>query len=94
MLPITISGKEQESEAAKSILSEMTLPSEIESIEIRSGLDSTGDPALWVILWVSKQFEFDADKAKLLNRAAEEVQIKLLEGNFSRFPYTTLDQAA
>ncbi len=85
---------EQDRELAEKIVSGVSLPPEIDHVEIKTGADSTGDPAMWVILWVPKQLPFDAETAAILNKAAEELQTKLLAGALSRFPYVTLDQAA
>ena len=83
-----------ERELAEKIVNEVTLPPEIQRREVRSGRDSTGDPALWIVLWVDPKFQFSEEKAKILYRAAEEVQDRLMAGKLSRFPYVTVDQAA
>ena len=70
------------------------LPVDIVRTEIRTGSDSTGDPAMWVVLWVAKDTKIEQDKADLLIKAAEDIQVKMLAGGLSRFPYVTLDQAA
>lgn len=88
------SNEDRDKARAEAILKEVVLPPEIERIDIRTGSDSTGDPAMWVVLWVKKELQFDQDKANLLNQTAEDVQVRMLAGGFSRFPYVTLDQAA
>lgn len=88
------SAEERDEAQAKAILDSVKLPPEIVRVEIRTGSDWSGDPAMWVTLWVAKDLQFDQDKADTLNKAAEDVQLKMLAGGLSRFPYITLDQAA
>ena len=83
-----------ERDLAEKIVKGLTLPSEIRRVEVRSGKDWSGDPALWVVLWVARDLPFTEAKAEMLNKAAEEVQTKLMKEHFSHFPYVTLDQAA
>ena len=47
-----------EREVAEKIVNEVSLPPEIQRREVRSGRDWSGDPALWIVLWVDPQFSF------------------------------------
>jgi hypothetical protein len=85
---------ELEEEKARQLVAEVSLPPEIVKVDIRSGNDWSGDPALWVTLWVRDDLEFSQQIADRLNNAAKEVRFKLIGAQFSRFPYITLDQAA
>ena len=86
--------EDQERQHAEELIRELSLPPEIERVEVKAGVDWTGDPALKVTLWVTPTLVFNQDKANTLNKAAQDVQVKLLESSLSRYPFVTLDQAA
>lgn len=94
MVTSPLSTEDQDEARAKAVVKAVHLPPEIGRVTYRTGSDSTGDPALWVVLWINKDVHFDPPIADLLHKAAEEVQWKMMEAGLSRFPYITLDQAA
>ena len=86
--------EEADKAQAEAILATITLPAEIERTEVISKLDSIGDPALFVDLWVPQELMYSEETQKILHHFSEDIQTRMLAAGFSRFPYVSLRQAA
>ena len=85
---------EAELEKAREIVSTIDLPPEITGIDIRSGTDLFGGPALWLALHVRDELEPDRDLVARLTDFGQDGQDRVVSGGVTLFPFTPLDQAA
>lgn len=85
---------EAELEKAREIVATIPLPPEITGIDVRSGNDLYGDPALWLTLHVRDELEPDRDLVARLTHFGQDVQGRVISGGVTLFPFTSLDQAA
>lgn len=83
-----------EKQQAQQLISSMKLMSELQEVNVETGSDWTGDPALYLTFRMKHDVNIDTELIKRFNMFAGEVQTKLLHSGIRRFPYTLLEQAA
>ena len=85
---------EMDQQKVHDILAGFVLPNEIEKLDTVFGLDSTGDPAVWLTFHVRDTAKIGQNELERLTRFLSEVTSALLQANIAAFPYTRLEQAA
>ena len=78
----------------RGVLDALVLPPEIESVNVETRPDSTGDPGLYVIFGVKGDANLDDEAVRRLTAFTSDVTVRLLQAHVSAFPYTLLQQAA
>jgi hypothetical protein len=85
-------GAESADEAKRlhDILRAVRLPKDVQRVEFRFGDDSTGAPAVWIVL-ITKD-DLTPSKAKIadLQRAAEEMRSIVFSSESNRWPYVEI----
>jgi hypothetical protein len=59
----------------------------IRSFGVKFGLDSTNSIAVWIDLFVDKDFSPSRENLGLLNRVADKIRAELFKKNFRYWPY-------
>jgi len=84
------------SEAAASVVETRTInqivkkrpwPRAVKGFEVEFGLDSTGDPAVWIWLMVDDDISPSAEKIAELGRFRRDLRARLVGAGLSRWPY-------
>jgi|SRR5579862_9495509 hypothetical protein len=60
---------------------------EIRSFEVKFGPDSTNNIAVWIDLFVDKNFSPSRENLGYLNRIADKIRTDLQKNNFRYWPY-------
>jgi len=63
---------------------------DIRSFEVKFGPDSTDSIAVWINLFVDKDFPPSREKLSDLNRIADKIRSELLKENFRYWPYVAV----
>lgn len=79
---------------ARKTLAKLGLPRDVKAYGIELGLDSTGDPALWIWLDVADAHEPTSAMITRLRKFKDKVYRTLLDEGVSRWPYVRLREAA
>lgn len=79
---------------ARKTLAKMDLPKDVKAYGIELGLDSTGDPALWIWLDVANADRPTSARVTRLRNFSDRISRALLDEGVSRWPYVRLRAAA
>ena len=79
---------------ARKTLAKLGLPRDVKAYGIELGLDSTGDPALWIWLDVTNADRPTSAKVTRLRNFSDKISRTLLDEGVSRWPYVRLRAAA
>jgi hypothetical protein len=94
---MTVTGERDqlEKEKAEQFIAETPMLDGVEAVRVELGTDHTGDPAMWLVIRLKRDLDFqdDATLNKFLDYTAV-LQTKILHSGLTRFPYTRLEQAA
>jgi hypothetical protein len=86
--------RQEEERLARQILAGLSLPPEIERVEIELKDDSSGTPALFLSFVVTPDSKLTPESTPRLSRFMFDVAKEFLRSGIPRFPYVSLDQAA
>jgi len=83
-----------EKEKVRQILASLTLPPEIERVEVQFADDSTGAPSMYLSFLVEPEAKLTKESLPRLSKFMSTVAYEFLQSGFPRFPYVSLDEAA
>ena len=82
-----MNNEEAESETIRRVLQSVRLPADVKSYKLEFFEDSTGVPAVWIILTVDKDNNPSDVKIKKLAELKRRITSALFENEFARWPY-------
>ena len=94
MAATTQAQDELELRKAEEFIAETPKLDGIESIRVNLDEDWSGDPAMYLIFSVRRDFNADREWIKRFVDYAGIIQTKILHGGLTRFPYARLEDAA
>ena len=94
MSAVGVNSAAEQLEKARTIIAEVSLPVEVAKIDLDTGTDFAGEPALWVFVHIQQDVRLDRQQVKKLTQFTRELQAKIIDAGLTLFPYTSLEQAA
>ena len=91
---ITDAQDKHEQEQAESLLADVIPFIGVESMRVELGEDFTGDPSIWIVFRLRKDFRGDVPWVRAFAEHSTKLTIKLINGGVSRFPYTRIERSA
>jgi hypothetical protein len=68
-----------------------SLPAGVQRVDFRFGEDSTGAPAVWIVIVANDDLKPSNERISAIRRLAEEVRSEVRRTGTDRWPYVTIE---